>query len=94
MKLIFMGTPGFTLPVLEALAGEHDIVAIYTQPPRPAGHGMKIRKSPVHEWGEAHQIPVLTPETLKDEAVQKQLQYLIHISFINIYLQFWDDYCA
>ena len=73
MKLIFMGTPGFTLPVLDALVAEHEIVAIYTQPPRPAGHGMKIRKSPVHEWGEAHQIPVLTPETLKDEAVQKQL---------------------
>ena len=73
MKLVFMGTPGLTLPVLDALAGEHEIVAVYTQPPRPAGHGMKIRKSPVHEWGENHQIPVLTPETLKDLNVQKQL---------------------
>jgi methionyl-tRNA formyltransferase len=73
MKLIFMGTPGFTLPVLDALAGEHEIVAVYTQPPRPAGHGMKIRKSPVHEWAENHQISVFTPETLKDNEVQKQL---------------------
>lgn len=73
MKLIFMGTPGFTLPTLDALANEHEIVAVYTQPPRPAGHGMKVRKSPVHEWAEQHQIPVFTPLTLKDENVQKQL---------------------
>ena len=73
MKLIFMGTPAFTLPVLEALQKEHEIVAIYTRAPKPAGHGMKIKKSPVHEWGERHQIPVLTPATLKSEEEQKKL---------------------
>ena len=73
MKLIFMGTPAFTLPVLEALSTKHEILAIYTRAPKPAGHGMKLTKSAVHEWGEAHGIPVYTPITLKEEAVQKQI---------------------
>ena len=73
MKLIFMGTPAFTLPVLEALSTKHEILAIYTRAPKPAGHGMKLTKSAVHEWGEAHNIPVYTPATLKDEVVQKQI---------------------
>ena len=73
MKLIFMGTPAFTLPVLEALSTKHELLAIYTRAPKPAGHGMKLTKSAVHEWGENHNIPVYTPATLKDEAVQKQI---------------------
>lgn len=73
MKLIFMGTPAFTLPVLEALASKHEIAAIYTRAPKPSGHGMKLTKSAVHEWGENHDIPVYTPATLKDEIVQKQI---------------------
>ena len=73
MKLIFMGTPGFTLPILDALSQKHEIVAIYTRAPKPAGHGMHLKKSAVHTWGEAHDIPVYTPTTLKDEAVQKQI---------------------
>ncbi len=73
MKLIFMGTPAFTLPVLEALASKHEIAAIYTRAPKPSGHGMKLTKSAVHEWGENHNIPVYTPATLKDEIVQRQI---------------------
>ena len=73
MKLIFMGTPGFTLPVLDALISKHEIVAVYTRAPKPAGHGMKLKKSAVHEWAESHNIPVYTPLTLKDEQVQKQI---------------------
>ena len=73
MKLIFMGTPVWTLPVLEALSKKHEIVAVYTRVPKPAGHGMKLTKSPVHEWAEAHSIPVYTPITLKNEDVQKQI---------------------
>ena len=73
MKLIFMGTPAFTFPVLEALSKKHEILAIYTRAPKPAGHGMKLTKSAVHEWGEDHNIPVYTPTTLKDEQVQKQI---------------------
>ena len=73
MKLIFMGTPAFTLPVLNALSEKHEIVAIYTRAPKPAGQGMHLKKSAVHEWAETHNIPVFTPTTLKDEAVQKQI---------------------
>ena len=73
MKLIFMGTPAWTLPVLEALSKKHEIVAVYTRAPKPAGHGMKLTKSAVHEWAENHQIPVYTPATLKNEEVQKQI---------------------
>ena len=73
MKLIFMGTPTFTLPILDALSQKHEIVAVYTRAPKPAGHGMHLKKSAVHAWGEEHDIPVFTPATLKDEAVQKQI---------------------
>ncbi len=73
MKLIFMGTPGFALPVLDALVKKHEIVAIYTRAPKPAGHGMHLKKSAVHEWGDAHDIPVYTPPTLKNEEIQKQI---------------------
>ena len=73
MKLVFMGTPSFTLPVLEALSKKHEILAVYTRAPKPAGHGMKLTKSAVHEWGENHNITVYTPTTLKDEQVQKQI---------------------
>ena len=73
MKLIFMGTPAFTVPVLEALSQKHEILAVYTRAPKPAGHGMKLTKSAVHEWGDTHRIPVYTPTTLKDEAIQKQI---------------------
>lgn len=73
MKLIFMGTPAFTLPVLDSLTQKHEIVATYTRAPKPSGHGMKLTKSAVHEWGEAHSVPVYTPATLKSEDVQKQI---------------------
>ena len=73
MKLIFMGTPVFTLPVLDALSQKHEILALYTRAPKPAGHGMHLKKSAVHEWGEAHTVPVFTPATLKNEEVQKQI---------------------
>ena len=73
MKLIFMGTPAFTVPVLEALSKKHEILAVYTRAPKPAGHGMKLTKSAVHEWAENRNISVYTPTTLKDEQVQKQI---------------------
>jgi len=60
-----MGTPDFAVPALQALlkAG-HDIVAVYSQPPRAAGRGMALRKSPVHESADAAGLTVLTPEKL------------------------------
>ncbi|MCR9122224.1 MAG: methionyl-tRNA formyltransferase [Phyllobacteriaceae bacterium] len=72
MRIIFMGTPDFSVPTLRALhdAG-HDIVACYTQPPRPAGRrGLTLKKSPVHDAAEALGIEVRTPKTLKDAEQQ------------------------
>lgn len=67
MRIIFMGTPDFSVPTLRALhAAGHDIAACYTQPPRPAGRrGLSLRKSPVHEAAEALGIEVRTPKTLR-----------------------------
>ena len=62
-----MGTPGFSVPVLEAiLAAGHEVAAVYSQPPRPAGRGMAEQKSPVHFFAEKRGIPVLTPKNFKD----------------------------
>lgn len=71
LRLAFMGTPDFAVPSLAALhdAG-HDIVVVYTQPPRRAGRGQKERPSPVQAWAEAHDLPVRTPASLRDESAQ------------------------
>ena len=64
-----MGTPDFAVPTLAGiLAAGHEVVAVYTQPPRPAGRGMAERKSPVHLLAERHGLPVLAPASLKTEA--------------------------
>ncbi len=69
MRVIFMGTPDFAVPTLRAVAGAHEVVAVYTQPPKPAGRGMFDRKSPVHVAAEELKIPVLHPVNFKsDEA--------------------------
>ncbi len=67
LRIVFMGTPGFAVPVLEAIAAAgHGIAAVYSQPPRPAGRGMADMKSPVHRVAEARGIKVLTPLNFKD----------------------------
>jgi len=72
LKLVFMGTPDFSVPTLAALAeAGHDIAAVYTRGPRPAGRGMAERKTPVHLAAEERGIPVFTPKTLRDEAEQE-----------------------
>lgn len=71
MRIIFMGTPEFAVPTLSALVGYgHDVVACYTRAPAPSGRGMGLKRSPVHEAAERFNIPVFTPSTLRDEAVQ------------------------
>ncbi|OWY12934.1 methionyl-tRNA formyltransferase [Thioclava sp. F34-6] len=65
MRVIFMGTPEFSVPVLEALAGAHEVVAVYSQPPRPAGRGKKERPSPVHAKADELGIEVRTPRNFK-----------------------------
>ncbi len=66
MRIVFMGTPDFAVPTLHALiAAGHDLVAVYSQPPRPAGRGKKLQPSPVHLAAEHAGIAVLTPVSLK-----------------------------
>jgi methionyl-tRNA formyltransferase len=71
LRVIFMGTPDFSVPVLaEILGAGHDIAAVYSQPPRPAGRGMPETKSPVQLFAEASGIPVFTPKSLKSTEAQ------------------------
>lgn len=67
LNIVFMGTPDFSVPALEAIhAAGHDVLAVYSQPPRPAGRGMAERPSPVHAKAAALGIPVRTPRALRD----------------------------
>lgn len=71
MRVIFMGTPDFAVPSLERLvACGHEVVAVYTQPPRRAGRGKALTPSPVHSRAEALGIEVMTPATLRDADAQ------------------------
>jgi len=73
MKIVFMGTPAFALPTLAALhESQHEIVAVYTQPPRPAGRGQKDTPSPVHEFSLKYALPVYTPVSLKTPEAQTE----------------------
>ncbi len=66
MRIAFMGTPAFAVPSLaELIAAGHEIVAVYSQPPRPKGRGQKLTSSPVHAFAETMGLPVFTPESLK-----------------------------
>jgi methionyl-tRNA formyltransferase len=66
LRIIFMGTPDFAVPTLRAiLEAGHEVVAVYSQPPRAAGRGMALRKSPVQQAAEETGLAVLTPERLK-----------------------------
>ena len=68
-RIVFMGTPPFAVPSLERMAAEHDVVAVYSQPPRPSGRGMKMRVSAVHARAEELSLHVETPERLDAAAV-------------------------
>lgn len=72
MRIVFMGTPDFSVPILTAIIGHgYEVAAVYTQPPRPAGRrGLELTKSPVHEKAEEFGIPVFTPTSLKGEEEQ------------------------
>jgi len=71
MRIIFMGTPDFAAQALEAIiTAGHEVVAVYSQPPRPAGRGQELRKSPVHVLAESHDLDVRTPVSLKTAEAQ------------------------
>jgi methionyl-tRNA formyltransferase len=74
---IFMGTSEFAVPSLATLLQEgYQIVAVYTQPDRPAGRGRKLEASPVKEFALAHGLPIRQPTTLRDPAAQAELAAL------------------
>ena len=77
MRIIFMGSPEFAVPSIDALAeAGHDLVAAYSQPPRPAGRGKGERRTAVHERAEALGIEVRTPRTLRDPEEQGRFRGL------------------
>ena len=77
MRIIFMGTPDFAVPSLRILAqAGHDIAAVYTQPPRPAGRGKHLRPSPVQMVAEELGLPVRSPKSLKSPEEQAALSDL------------------
>jgi len=76
LRLAFMGTPEFAVPILEALrAAGHEVVAVYSQPPRPAGRGHRPQASPVQRAAETAGIPVYTPQRL-DAGEQEKFRAL------------------
>jgi methionyl-tRNA formyltransferase len=77
VKVIFAGTPEFAANVLQKLLeSEHEVIAVYTQPDRPAGRGRKLTASPVKAFAQKHRLAVYQPKNLKDNAVQQTLESL------------------
>jgi methionyl-tRNA formyltransferase len=77
MRIVFAGTPEFAAQHLQALLdAKRDVVAVYTQPDRPAGRGHKLMPSPVKQLALQHGIPVYQPQTLRDPAAQTELAAL------------------
>ncbi|MDB5595345.1 MAG: methionyl-tRNA formyltransferase [Hyphomicrobiales bacterium] len=75
MRIVFMGTPDFAVPVMTEILGQgHEIVAVYTRAPKPAGRGMDLRLSPVHALAEKFGCPVFTPRTLRSEEAAEQFR--------------------
>jgi len=73
-KLVFAGTPDFAVPGLRACIAAGDVVAVYTQPDRPAGRGRKLTPSPIKQAAMAARIPVEQPDSLKSAAAQQRLR--------------------
>lgn len=76
LRVVFMGTPQFSVPALERLASVYEVVAVYCQPPRPSGRGYKFVASPVQKKAEELGIPVYVPKSLRNEEAQTQFQAL------------------
>ena len=76
MRVVFMGTPEFSVPVLEAVHQQHELVAVYCQPPRPAGRGHAARPSPVQACAEALGLQVQHPVSLRSESAALQMSNL------------------
>ncbi len=77
LRIVFAGTPEFASAHLQAILGSHhEVIAVYSQPDRPAGRGKKLKSSPVKELALEHSIPVFQPKSLRKEDAQQQLASL------------------
>ena len=87
LRVVFMGTPDFAVPTLSAIIGHgHEVVACYSRAPAPAGRGMALRLSPVHEAANRFGITVLTPSTLKsDEAIETFASHQADVAVVVAY---------
>ncbi|MEZ5890875.1 MAG: methionyl-tRNA formyltransferase [Xanthobacteraceae bacterium] len=75
LRLVFMGTPDFAVPTLVEIIGRgHEVVAVYTRAPKPAGRGMELQPSPVEREARRFKLPVLTPASLRGEDVQGEFR--------------------
>ncbi|MBO7379911.1 MAG: methionyl-tRNA formyltransferase [Bacteroidales bacterium] len=75
LRIVYMGTPDFAVPTLDALVqGGYNVVGVITMPDKPAGRGHKLQYSPVKEYALAHQLPLLQPEKLKNEDFLAELK--------------------
>jgi len=90
-RIIFMGTPEFAVPALQALLDNgYAVVGIYTQPPRPAGRGYHLQKSPIHQLGDHYNISVFTPKTLN----QKKSSHIFErLTLILLSSQLMELFC-
>ena len=74
LSVVFAGTPEFSVPVLDALMrSAHRVLAVYTQPDRPAGRGRQLQASAVKQYAQRHELPIEQPATLKDPAAVEKL---------------------
>ena len=87
MKIIYAGTPEFAVPVLEMLAlSQHQVVAVYTQPDRPAGRGRKLQSSPVKSCAERFNLTIEQPLSLRDDAtIQRLREYKADLMVVAAY---------
>ena len=104
MRVIFMGTPDFAVPSLQALLTRHEVVAVVTQPDKPKGRGKKLQPTPVKAVALEHGIPVLQPVKVREPEVIEQLRgygadcrYCIWADFAggnSEYAEIWLYQCA
>ena len=87
LRIVFMGSPAFSTPTLTEIIGAgHEVVAVYSQPPRPAGRGQAERKQPVHVFAEAAGLPVFTPASLRDVgAIERMRSHQADVAVVVAY---------
>lgn len=85
-RLIFMGTPDFSVPALKNLINsKHSVVAVFTQPPKPKGRGYEVQESPIHLVAKSAGIPVETPKSLKNYPLESLKKYQADVAVVAAY---------